>query len=74
MGTSLNYKVNLSLMVDSSLYETASKKKFELDEAMPRCLEHSGSYLKSVPDKADYKERWVEARNKYSELRKRDCL
>ena len=28
-----------SLMVDSSQYETASRKKFELDEAMSRCLE-----------------------------------
>jgi len=42
-------------MVDGSLYETAFKK-FELDEAMSRCLEHSGSYLNSVPNKADYRE------------------
>jgi len=61
-------------MVDGSLYETASKKKFELDEAMSRCLEHSDSYLNSVPDKADYKERWVEARNKYSDLQKRKIV
>jgi len=39
------------------------------------CKEQSGSYLNSVPDKADYKERWVEARNKYSDLqKKKDCL
>ena len=63
-----------SLMVDSSQYETASKKKFELDESMSRCLEHSCSYLNSVPDTADCKERWLEARNKYSDLQKRDCL
>ena len=61
---------NESLMVDGSQYETASKKKFELDEAMSRCLEHSGSYLNSVPDKADCKELWVEARDKYSDLQK----
>jgi len=58
----------------SSQYETASKKKIELDEAMSRCLEHSCPYLNSVPDKADYKERWLEARNKYSDLQKRKTV
>ena len=57
-----------SLMVHSSQYETASKKKFELDEAMSRCLEHSSSYFNSVPDTADYKEQWLEERNKYFDL------
>jgi len=61
-------------MVDGSRYETASKKKFELDDAMSRCLEHSGSHLNSVADKDDYKERWVEARNKYSDLQKRKTV
>jgi len=61
-------------MIDSSLYETASKKKFELDEAMSRCLEHSCSYFNSVPDTVDYKGQWLEARSKYSDLQKRDCF
>jgi len=62
------------LMVDSSQYEAASKKKVEPDEAMSRCLEHYCSYLNSVPDKADYKEQWLEARNKYSDLQKRKIV
>jgi len=41
---------------------------------MSRCLEHSCSYLNSVPDTADYKERWLEARNKYSDLQKRKIV
>jgi len=63
-----------SLMVDTSQYETASKKKFELDEAMSRCLEHSCSYLNSVPETADYQERRLEERNKYSDLQKRKTV
>jgi len=45
----------LESLIDSSQYETASKQKFELDEATSRCLEHSCSYFNSVPDTADYK-------------------
>jgi len=38
------------------------------------CLEHSCSYLNSVPDTAAYKERWLEAWNKYSDLQKRKIV
>jgi len=55
-----------SLMLDSSQYETASKKKFELDEAMSRCLEHARSYLDSVPNTAGHREQGLEAQSRFS--------
>jgi len=62
-----------SLMIDSSQYETASKKKFEL-EAISRCLEHARSYLDSVRNTAGYREQGIEAQSKYSESQKRKIV
>ena len=60
-----------SFTLSSSQYESACKKKQELDDAMLRCTDYCKAYVAAIPDEENFKDMKIEALNKCTELQDR---